>query len=132
MQFEDGFQLFLPSDWEIIDLMEDEETQGGLFCAGDGSGAENAPFVCVSWASAEGKSLADLSQAIVDQGFTAEGTVRVNGIECISYYSNDLDVRGLVFLHPRCTDFVYVLTVTETASNAQLQNGILKSFGPLM
>lgn len=132
VRFEDGFQLFLPPDWEIVELMEGEQADGGLFCAGEGSGADNAPFVCVSWAASEEKTLQEIAQSIVDQGYTSEGIVRVNGIDCIGYYSEDLDVRGLVFLHPRSTDFVYVLTATQVSYHTSLLNGILGSFGPLM
>lgn len=45
--FEDGFKLYLPNDWDVYELSDEQTKQGVLFAAGDTSGVQNPPGI--SW-----------------------------------------------------------------------------------
>ena len=48
--FEDGFKLYLPNDWDVYELSDEQTKQGVLFAAGDTSGVQNPPGISVVWA----------------------------------------------------------------------------------
>ena len=53
--FDDGFQLYLPADWNTYELSEEEINQGLLYAAGDTSGSDTAPAVSVSTVGEESR-----------------------------------------------------------------------------
>ena len=42
--FEDGFKLYLPNDWDVYELSDEQTKQGVLFAAGDTSGVKRFPL----------------------------------------------------------------------------------------
>lgn len=112
--FQDGFRLYLPSDWTVYDLSDEETQQGVLYLAGDASGAENAPAISVVWAYNQGTdTLEELADAIRQSGYTVDDLVEINGIGCITYRLESEDCSAVMFFHP--TDPQYVFCVTGAA-----------------
>lgn len=112
--FQDGFRLYLPSDWTVYDISEEEAQQGVLYLAGDASGAENAPAISVVWAYNQGTdTLEELADAIRQSGYTVDDLVEINGIGCITYRLESEDCSAVMFFHP--TDPQYVFCVTGAA-----------------
>ena len=112
--FQDGFRLYLPSDWTVYELSDEETQQGVLYLAGDASGAKNAPAISVVWAYSQGTdTLEELADAIRQSGYTVDDLVEINGIGCITYRLESEDCSAVMFFHP--TDPQYVFCVTGAA-----------------
>ena len=79
--FQDGFQLYLPSDWSTYELTQEDTDQGVLYIAGDTSGIENSPAVSVVWAYSDGaETLEDIAAVIQNSDFQLDGIVTINTI----------------------------------------------------
>ena len=126
--FEDGFQLYLPSAWNIYELTEDQVNQGVLYLAGDASGADTAPAVSVVWAYSDGaETINDLATAIRQGGYQVDDLVSINGIPCVSYRLEDGDCSAIMFFHPTNKDYVFCVTATQYTANVDMICSILTS-----
>ena len=64
--FEDGFKLYLPNDWDVYELSDEQTKQGVLFSAGDTSGVQNPPGISVVWPTVTVRSpLRSLQQTLL-------------------------------------------------------------------
>ena len=76
--FEDGFQLYLPSDWDVYNVTEEQSQQGVLYIAGDSSGAETAPGISVVWAYSDGaETIEEVAAAIGQGGYQVDDIVSI-------------------------------------------------------
>ena len=65
--FEDGFKLYLPNDWDVYELSDEQTKQGVLFAAGETSGVQNPPGISVVWAYSDGaQSLEELAADLTE------------------------------------------------------------------
>lgn len=126
--FQDGFQLYLPSDWTVYDISEEEAQQGVLYLAGDASGAEHAPAVSVVWAYNQGTdTLEELADAIRQSGYTVDDLVEINGIGCITYRLESEDCSAVMFFHPTDPQYVFCVTGAEYSENVDTICAVLTS-----
>ncbi|MDO4344531.1 MAG: hypothetical protein Q4C50_06970 [Eubacteriales bacterium] len=126
--FQDGFQLYLPSDWSVYELTEEQTQQGVLYLAGDASGAEYAPAVSVVWAYSDGaETLEDIAAAITQAGYQVDGIVTINGIGCITYRLEAEDCSAIMFFHPTNRQYVFCVTGTQYAENVDTICSVLTS-----
>ena len=101
VSFEDGFQLYLPSDWDVYNVTEEQSQQGVLYIAGDSSGAETAPGISVVWAYSDGaETIEEVAAAIGQGGYQVDDIVSINGIPCVSYRIEESDCSAIMFFHP--------------------------------
>ena len=99
--FEDGFKLYLPNDWDVYELSDEQTKQGVLFAAGDTSGVQNPPGISVVWAYSDGaQSLEELAADLTKGGYQVDDLVSINGIPCISYRVEESDYSAIMFFHP--------------------------------
>ena len=77
--FEDGFKLYLPNDWDVYELSDEQTKQGVLFAAGDTSGVQNPPGISVVWAYSDGaQSLEELAADLTKGGYQVDDLVSIN------------------------------------------------------
>lgn len=104
------FELYLPSDWESVDLDEEDQANDIYFAAM--SSDQNAILVVMSMNLTDGytqeeidaelaegnySSLFEVAQdAMAQQGYTVEKTETINDIPC-AFFSNE-DDYGIVFM----------------------------------
>ncbi|MDO5423604.1 MAG: hypothetical protein Q4F41_07760 [Eubacteriales bacterium] len=126
--FQDGFQLYLPSDWNVYEVTEEQAQQGVLYLAGDSSKAEYAPAISVVWAYSDGaETLEDLAAVIRQGGYQVDDLVTINGIGCVAYRLEEEDCGAILFFHPSDKQYVFCVTGTQYAENADTICSILAS-----
>ena len=110
VQVRGEFELYLPSDWESVDLDEEDQANDIYFAAM--SADQNAILVAMSMNLTDGytqeeidaelaegnySSLFEVAQdAMAQQGYTVEKTETINDIPC-AFFSNE-DDYGIVFM----------------------------------
>lgn len=126
--FEDGFKLYLPNDWDVYELSDEQTKQGVLFAAGDTSGVQNPPGISVVWAYSDGaQSLEELAADLTKGGYQVDDLVSINGIPCISYRVEESDYSAIMFFHPTNKQYLFCVTGAEYASNTDMICHILTS-----
>ena len=126
--FEDGFKLYLPNDWDVYELSDEQTKQGVLFAAGDTSGVQNPPGISVVWAYSDGaQSLEELAADLTKGGYQVDDLVSINGIPCISYRVEESDCSASMFFHPTNQQYLFCVTGAGYASNTDMICHILTS-----
>ena len=126
--FDDGFQLYLPADWNTYELSEEGINQGLLYAAGDTSGSDTAPAVSVVWAKNDGaENIEELASEIRQAGYPVDGIVSINGIPCVSYRIEDGDCSEIMFFHPTDQQYILCITATQYTANVDMICSILTS-----
>ena len=128
--FEDGFRLYLPTDWNWIDLTA-EMTQAGVICAaGDATVGDPMPMINVSVANDDSvDSLEQIADLIEQNGYIVEDIDFVNDIECIIYTSGDDSIRGEMFLYPLDEEsgYFFALVANNYSRDTETFDSILLS-----
>lgn len=107
VRFNDGFRLYLPSDWNTFVVTDEMRQDGILYQAGDGNQGDTDPWISVNFGSSDGlSSLKDISAALEYGGYTIDTIMTVNGIDCVSYQDPGSDLCGLMFFHPQGLPYV--------------------------
>ena len=126
--FEDGFKLYLPNDWDVYELSDEQTKQGVLFAAGDTSGVQNPPGISVVWAYSDGaQSLEELAADLTKGGYQVDDLVSINGIPCISYRVEESDYSAIMFFHPTDQQYILCITATQYTANVDMICSILTS-----
>ena len=126
--FEDGFKLYLPNDWDVYELSDEQTQQGVLFAAGDTSGVQNPPGISVVWAYSDGaQSLEELAADLTQGGYQVDDLVSINGIPCISYRLEESDCSAIMFFHPTNKQYLFCATGAGYAANTDMICHILTS-----
>lgn len=126
--FEDGFKLYLPNDWDVYELSDEQTQQGVLFAAGDTSGVQNPPRISVVWVYSDGaQSLEELAADLTQGGYQVDDLVSINGIPCISYRVEESDCSAIMFFHPTNKQYLFCVTGAGYAANTDMICHILTS-----
>ena len=127
--FQDGFKLYLPSDWNTYELTQEEINQGVLYVAGDASsGEENPPSISVVWAySDDAETLEDIATAIQQAGYQVDDIVTINGFGCVTYRLESENCSAVMFFHPTNKDYVFCVTGSGYVQNVDIINSVLTS-----
>ena len=126
--FEDGFKLYLPNDWDVYELSDEQTQQGVLFAAGDTSGVQNPPRISVVWVYSDGaQSLEELAADLTQGGYQVDDLVSINGIPCISYRLEESDCSAIMFFHPTNKQYLFCVTGAGYAANTDMICHILTS-----
>ena len=128
VEFEDGFKMFLPSEWSYYNLTEEQTNSGIIYIAGDSSGSAGAPYMEVSWIGAGGlETPRQIGEELAGIGLRVDGMILVNDIMCVSYVSEQHDISGLMFFHPYDSDYIMNVAVTPFSQNVNLLGYVLCS-----
>ena len=126
--FEDGFKLYLPNDWDVYELSDEQTQQGVLFAAGDTSGVQNPPRISVVWVYSDGaQSLEELAADLTQGGYQVDDLVSINGIPCISYRVEESDCSEIMFFHPTNKQYLFCVTGAGYVANTDMICHILTS-----
>ena len=130
VEFEDGFKLYLPSDWSEYELSDEERAGGSLYSAFDASYSNGMAQVLVNWtADTTVHSIDDLKLTLGQlDDISMEDTLLINGIPCATYTTGDGTVRGLTFFHPlQGEPYVFNIMVGDCSENEDICNAVLCS-----
>lgn len=130
VQFEDGFKLYLPSDWSELQLNDDDRETGILYAAYDTSSDNSFAQVVVGWSTdTTVHSVDDMKRAFEEtEGMDAEDTMLINGIPCASFSDPDDIYSGIVFFHPLEGEPYFIsIVVGDYSANPDICKTILCS-----
>ena len=137
--FEDGFRLYVPSDWHPFEITE-AQAEAGLFYragndGGDGSVGETAMGVAVSYFSAgQLKTVGDLARDLEDAGFEGVEVLELNGLSAAGFRRPGDGYRGVAFFHPILPEYILQVCVTPIGDAGTpveaVGSAILRSLSP--
>ena len=130
--FDDGFRLYVPSEWDVLKITEEMYEDGILYQAASSSDEETAPWISVNFTDSRqiADTLEELEQSLVDENYWPDGILDVNGIPCIAYRTPKKDLSGLAFFHPGGQDYIMFVVGFEYSSNIDMIGTILCSLNP--
>ena len=117
VQFEDGFELYLPADWVEFETTEEMNAKGIFFIAG----TEDMSYSCtLAWQPLEAEcALADLQPAMAAQYPDAD-IVEVNGVGLIAYTDTENNLLNCVAMD--ATEPGFYLFAFSPADDEEFQN----------
>ena len=130
--FEDGFRLYLPKTWNVLELTDEQKQDGVLYAAGDVSGtSENPPYISVTWTYADNYGSLDAVIAELEgSDYVVDGRVMINGIEAVTYTSETDDVSGVMFFQPLGEPWLFAAVGGEFSENVDVESAVLCSLSP--
>lgn len=116
---EDGFQIYLPNEWNILEITPEWEEQGIYFSAGAEDGSQ---VVMLSAMSAEGYEIADLAQEL-EGSYTGVSIITINDIDFVTYDIDASNASGMIALNENgyAYNFVFAPADNEEFMNLALQ-----------
>lgn len=130
VEFQDGFKLYLPSDWTEYQLSDEDKAEGALYAAVDASESNGLAKVLVNWnQDSTVHSVADIKRVFQQvDGIVAEDTLLINGIPCATYATEDGTVSALMFFHPLMGEpYIFNVMVGDYSKNEEICTDILCS-----
>jgi hypothetical protein len=107
VQFEDGFEVYLPSDWLVVDPT-DAMKEAGIFYSV--TSPDNARNMVVAWADAAGvETAADLKTQMATLYPTAE-ILTINDVDFVTYEDTANNSTGIVALDANGGMFIFNFT----------------------
>lgn len=130
VEFEDGFKLYLPSDWVQYGLSDSQMEAGILYAAYDPSTTRIQMMVQVSACIDNTVHSIDDMKRVMDTSadIDAEDTMLINGIPCATYSTNGGTLSGIMFFHPTLgAPYVFLICVGDYTVDKDLCEEILCS-----
>lgn len=124
VQFEEGFELYLPNDWLVLEASEEELAAGIAFsvCSPDG-----AYYMALAWNGLEAElTIDELQAALVEAGYPVE-PVEVNGLALLvmgDAENDTLSFIGMDAAEPGYYTFVFTPMSDE---NLRLMASVIAS-----
>lgn len=95
VQFEDGFEIYLPSDWYEFECTEEMNAQGIFYMAG----TEDMSYSCtMAWQALEEDCTVEALHAELVTAYPGAELVEVNGIAVIVYADLENDLLNCIAL----------------------------------
>lgn len=95
VQFPEGFELMLPSDWLQVELTAEMEQAGVFYCAASADGANT---VQISWKELEEGTGIDEIEAELAATYPDARQMVINGIATVAFTDKNSDVAGYAML----------------------------------
>ena len=129
--FEAGFDLYLPTDWNVLEISEENAENGMIFLVSPQENAEEAEAaLSVQMNDATGAELTDIAAGYEEAGFTGIGFANVNGLGCVLYDDESNDLQGVTFLGESGTMYTIIMAPAESEEYGPIWNNILFSLSP--
>ncbi len=102
IDLDEGFKLYVPTEWEIVSLSEQQKKEGILFqVLMPAEEEEPVPEILVKTEITGGETtLEGIGEKLNQTGYVYNGLVRMNDIPCAAYTANEgaqEDVVGIAF-----------------------------------
>ena len=107
VQFEDGFEFYLPAEWVEYELTEEMNAQGLAYCAGSADGA----YLCtLGWQPMDAEMTIEEVQALLAANYPTATLTEINGVSMVYYMdevNNTLNFVALDGVEPGFYIFVF-------------------------
>ena len=129
--FEAGFDLYLPTDWNVLEVSEENAANGMFFMVSPQENAEEAEAaLSVQMNDTAGAELTDIAAEYEKAGFTGVGFANVNGLGCVLYNDESNDLQGVSFQGESGTMYTIIMAPAESEEYGPIWNNILFSLSP--
>ncbi len=129
--FEAGFDLYLPTDWNVLEISEENAANGMIFMVSPQETAEESEAaLSVQMNDVGGADLDSIAAGYKDAGFTGIGFANVNGIDCVLYDDEEDGLQGVSFLGESGTMYTIIMGPAESEEYSPIWNNVLFSLSP--
>ncbi len=126
---DDGFMVYLPSDWIDVDVTDEMMASGTYYAA---TSADGAYAMTVSYSDESGvTSNDDLAAQLTAAGYDGVTQVVINGISVVGYDITAQDVTGMAFLDSNGAMYVFSFTPASDEAYAAIGQTIVSSLSPI-
>ncbi len=109
----DGFQFYIPADWEIGELTDDEIAEGYAFVA---SSADESQVLVLTYTALDAAITAEELQPGLVEVYPTATVMDLNGTSVVAFHDADEDVLGIVVMDT--VDAGYYIFMFTPASDA--------------
>ncbi len=95
VQFEDGFEIYLPSDWIVSDVTDELKAAGIFYAVASPDGAHSMQ---VAWSEDAGAATAEEIKTQLEAVYSGVELLNINGIDFVSYDNTENDCTGIIAL----------------------------------
>jgi len=127
---EDGFMLYVPSDWVDVDVTDDMADAGTFYA---GTSADGVYAMTVSY-SADNDGLTtndELAAQLTAAGYEGVAQANVNGIDVVGYDIPQQDVTGMAFMDGEGGMYVFSFTPASNETYSAVGQTIAFSLSPV-
>jgi hypothetical protein len=104
VQFEDGFEIYLPNEWLVVDPTDEMLKSGVFYAVTSPDGARNMQ---VAWSEEAGATDANAVKTQLEATYTEVQVLNLNGIDFVTYVDEANDSTGIVALGTKGDMFVF-------------------------
>ena len=122
-----GFDMYLPSDWQILDVSDDDAAQGIVYQVAD---SEKGWNVVVSYHKDMGASVSDIYTSLQQAGYQSLYNVDLNGIPAVGFDIDDKKVSGVAFADSEGAMYTVQLGPNDDKDFLPYAKNILMSISP--
>ena len=129
--FEAGFDLYLPTDWNVLEVDEEKAEAGIIFLVSPQENEdESEAALSVQVNDATGAELEDIAKSYEELGFTDIGFVNANGIGCVIYDDEEDGLQGVSFLGESGSLYTILMAPADNEEYDPIWTNILFSLSP--
>lgn len=124
VQFEEGFELYLPSDWLVLESTEEELASGIAFsvCSPD-----EAYYMALAWSGLEAElTIDELQAALVEAGYPVE-PVEVNNIALLVMGDAENDTLSFIGMDAAEPGYYTFIFAPMSDENLQVMASVIAS-----
>ena len=96
LSFEPGFDLYVPSNWDVLEISDEDAADGVMFQAQDPDSEEGVNMVVTATDVGTEYDLDSMAQELDDAGYIDVEKVSINGIYAVSFETES--TYGIAFL----------------------------------
>mgnify|MGYP000847473576 CR=1 FL=1 len=104
VQFEDGFEVYLPSDWLVLEVTQDMIDSGIFYAVSSPDGARSMQ---VAWAESVDAATAEDVKVQLEGSYEGVEILNFNGVDFVSYSDSVNDCTGIAALDPNGGMFMF-------------------------
>ena len=109
----DGFQFYIPADWEIGELTDEEIAEGYAFAA---ASADESQVLVLTYTALDAAITAEELQPSLVEVYPTAAVMDLNGTSVVAFHDADEDVLGIVVMDT--VDAGYYIFMFTPASDA--------------
>lgn len=109
----DGFQFYIPADWEAAELTDEETEAGYVFAA---ASADEANQLIITYVALDAAMTAEEAQPGLVEVYPTATVMDLNGTSVVAFHDADEDVLGIVVMDT--VDPGYYIFMFTPASDA--------------
>lgn len=125
---DDGFMVYLPSDWIDADVTDEMAASGTYYAA---TSADGAYAMTVSYAETEATTNDEIAAQLTEAGYENVTQLNLNGIDVVGYDITEQDVSGMTFADGAGGMYIFSFMPSSDEAFAAIGQTIVSSLSPI-